>query len=357
MNKMALQDIRSTLIKQELDSFIVTSVVNVRYLTGFTGDSSIVIVNPDSALFITNSLYYEEALDTIPDLYEVIDAGAGLFAYLGEQGRELFGKTAGYEPENMTCASHMKWKDVLDGVTLKPAYRIVEQLREIKSSDEIDCIRKAQAITDKTFNDILDLVRPGVSERDLALEIDYRFRLGGADKSAFPTIVAAGPHASKPHAVPSDRKLLSGDCVIFDMGASWNGYASDMTRTVMLGCPNSRYREVYTAVLDAQQAGLDTIRAGLTGGEVDAAARSVIESRGYGERFIHSLGHAVGLDIHEFPSLSRKSETELKPGMVVTVEPGIYIPGWGGVRIEDMIVVTDNGCDNLTRTSKTLIEL
>lgn len=357
MNKMALNDIRYALEKQALDSLIVTSVVNVRYLTGFTGDSSVVIVTPDRVLFITNSLYYEEALDTIPDPYEVLDAGAGLFAYLEEQGKDLFGKTAGYEPENMTCASHIKWQDALDGVTLTPAYRIIEQLREIKTPKEIDYIKQAQAITDKTFNDILDLIRPGVSERDLALEIDYRFRLAGADKSAFPTIVAAGSHASKPHAVPSDRKLSSGDCVIFDMGASWNGYASDMTRTVMLGTADNRYREVYESVLDAQQAGLDAIRAGLRGGEADASARSVIENKGYGERFIHSLGHAVGLDIHEFPSLSRNSETVLKSGMVVTVEPGIYIPGWGGVRIEDMVVVTDDGCDNLTGTPKTLIEL
>ena len=267
--------------------------MNVRYLTGFTGDSSVVIVTPDRALFITNSLYYEEALDTIPKPYEVFDAGAGLFAYLEEQGRGLFGTTAGYEPENMTCASNMKWQDALDGVTLKPTYRIVEQLREIKSSEEIDCIKKAQAITDKTFNDILALIKPGVSERDLALEIDYRFRLEGADNSAFPTIVAAGPHASKPHAVPTDRKLLNGDCVIFDMGASWNGYASDMTRTVMLGSPDSRYRDVYTTVLDAQQAGLDIIHAGLTGGDADAAARSVIESRGI-RRKIHSFFRSCG---------------------------------------------------------------
>jgi Xaa-Pro aminopeptidase len=234
---------------------------------------------------------------------------------------------------------------------------LIESLRKIKDSGEISSIAKAVAAGDAVFAEIVKEIRPGMPEVELAARIDFLLRRRSTDVPPFKTIVASGERSSLPHATPTDRQIGMGDLVKMDFGASLEGYCSDLTRTVVMGKASERQREVHQIVLDAQLRAEAGIRAGVKGNEADGLARQHIESKGYGERFGHSLGHGVGLEIHEEPRLSQKNESPLEPGMVVTVEPGIYIPGWGGVRIEDMIVVEDGSCRVLTSAPKDLIEV
>jgi Xaa-Pro aminopeptidase len=261
------------------------------------------------------------------------------------------------EGDAVTCSFLARFRESVAGAEPVPSEGMVEEFRERKQPAEIEAITRAQRIAEKVLHETFSLVREGVEERELANEIDYRFRKAGGERPSFDTIVASGPNTSKPHAIPSARKIRLGDFVLFDMGTVVDGYASDMTRTVVLGKADARQREIYTAVLEAQNAAIEGISAGMKCADADRLAREVIEKAGYGREFVHSLGHGVGLEVHESPRLSARSEAVLKPDSVVTVEPGIYIPDWGGVRIEDMVAITGKGCVNLTLMPKELMEL
>ena len=330
---------------------LIESPVNRRYLTGFASSYGHLLITQGGAVFLTDSRYIEaaQASDTACPVEE-IKAGR-LRALCKQHGvRKILLEGAcdlarARQLRAMLPAVHFDLRS-------KKLELLLRNLRVCKSPREIEHIKAAQAIAEQAFEHILGRITPGVSERELALELDYFMLRHGAEALSFETIVAAGENGSRPHAVPGEHKLRRGDLITMDFGAVVNGYHSDMTRTVALGEPDANAREIYETVLAAQEAALAAIKPGVPCKEVDAAAREVIERTGYGEHFRHGTGHGVGLEIHEEPRLSKQSEDVLRPGMVVTVEPGIYLPGQCGVRIEDMAVITETGCENLTKTTK-----
>jgi len=327
-----------------IDALLVTRLPNVRYLTGFTGSSGQVLVtaDPNTSVFLTDGRYTEQARHEVPDLQRgtYLSNFPGAFAQAcGDAG---VGRV-GFESSGVSYRLHGRLAAAADA-DLVAVEDEIEQLRWAKDPDEIALIGRAQAITDEAFERILAKLVEGVSERDLALELEFTMRQTGADGLAFDSIVAFGENAAEPHHHPTDRALRPGDVVKLDFGALFDGYHSDMTRTVAFGEPSPELRGVHEVVARSQQAGIEAIRAGVSGGEADAAARAVIEEAGRAEAFSHSLGHGVGLEIHEGPSLRRSGEDVLPVVAVVTVEPGVYVPGLGGVRIEDMVEVTADGC-------------
>ena len=357
MRKEAVAILRDKMGESGLDSLLVNNQINIRYLTGFTGDFGYLSITPAEIYLFTSKIYEEHAGSTVQKPCRVETVKNNFFDHFSQSGASFRGKKIGFESESLTFSAFNRLKEKLPDSELIPATGMVEELRAVKEPSEIQSISHAQEITDKVFDYVLGLLRDGIEERELANEIDYRFRESGGERSAFETIVASGPNTSKPHAIPTRRKLRAGDLVLFDMGTVIDGYASDMTRTVVLGKANAEQKKIYNLVLDAQEAGIDCISSGRKCSEVFDMAMDVFENAGYGDKFIHSLGHGLGLEVHESPRISHKQNSILEKNFIVTVEPGIYIPGWGGIRIEDMVVVKDNGCFNLTHSTKKLIEV
>lgn len=357
MSAADIERLLQKLAAAELDTLLVVRNANVRYLTGFIGEGAYVAVTSRGVTLFINSLYIEHARETVPSPVAVRETRDGVFETFSALGEAFWGRRIGFEGEAVSHSFLDRFRAAVSPAETVPADGIVEEFRLRKTSREVEAMVRAQRIAEGVFDEVLPLVREGVRERDLANEIDYRMRRAGGERPAFETIAASGPNSAKPHAIPGDRVIRPGDFVLFDMGTVVDGYASDMTRTVVLGETDARRREVYRIVLDAQQEALAGIRAGMTCAGADRLARGVIERAGYGDSFVHTLGHGVGLEVHEAPRLSSRSDAVLTDGMVVTVEPGIYLPGWGGVRIEDMVLVTGNGCTNLTVAPKELLEL
>lgn len=323
-----------------VDAVLITSATNRHWLSGFTGSAGRLLITPDSATLSTDSRYWEQAERQAPSftLYRHRDEKNDTLEFLG---RGRFPRI-GFEANFVTIAE-LETLQGLDGITWIPLRDTAESLRQVKSDDELAYIMAAARITDATVSQVPSLARPGLTEKALAWELEKVMRDAGADRPGFDIIVASGPNSALPHHRPGDRQLQAGDALIIDLGAEVNGYKSDLTRTFHLGAePDEQFRMVYGIVLAAQEAALAGARAGLSGKDVDAMARDVITAAGYGDSFGHGLGHAVGLDIHESPRFSRLADKgTLPPGAVMTVEPGIYLSGWGGVRIEDLIVLTE----------------
>jgi Xaa-Pro aminopeptidase len=339
-----------------VDALLVTTLPNVRYLTGFTGSNGQVVVRPSGALFFTDGRYTEQARREVPDVERITypaGFGAVLASRLADQGIDRLGVEAG----NVTLAFHRKLSEHMDGVELVETDGVVERMRWSKDPEELQALNEAQAATDLAFDDLLDVIAVGMSERELADKLERLLRRDGADGLAFDSIVAFGESAAEPHHEPGDRRLEEGDVIKLDFGAIWGGYHADMTRTVAFGSPATELKKIHDIVRQAQQAGIDAVRSGIPGGVVDAAARRVIEDAGYGDRFGHGTGHGVGLEIHEGPRVGHDVDDELPVGAVVTVEPGIYVPALGGVRIEDMVEITEDGGRVLGSSPRELIEL
>ena len=287
----------------------------------------------------------------------ITETGQSYAERIAVEAKALGATALAIESENVTLAQFEELKGKLEGFELRPTPNLVGPLRLVKDAGEIAILQEACALADDAWEHILTLIRPGVSEWDLAVELEYFMKKRGASGEAFGTIVASGVRSAMPHGRASDKLLEAGDFITFDFGAYYQGYNSDLTRTVVLGAATDRQREVYATVLRAQQAALDGLRPGLTGKDADALARDVITAAGYGEHFGHGLGHSLGRRCHDGPGLSSRSDITLAPGMVMTVEPGIYLEGWGGVRIEDDVVITESGCERLTHAPKELLEL
>jgi Xaa-Pro aminopeptidase len=337
-----------------VDALFITRLLHTRYLTGFTGSNGQVLVRRDGALFLTDGRYTEQSRREVPDLERVTYLNPlreELPAFLDGVGR------LGFEAEEMTVAARDRYAAALTDVELVPTTEVVESLRAVKDDEERAAIRQAQAITDAAFERILERFAVGISEQHISRQLETLMMDEGAEGLAFASIVAFGESAAEPHHEPSHRLLEEGDVIKLDFGARFAGYHADMTRTISFGAPAGEVKKIHDVVKESQQAGIDAVRAGVTGASVDAVSREVIERAGYGDRFVHSLGHGVGLEIHEAPSLGRKQDEPLPAGAVVTVEPGIYIPGLGGVRIEDMVEVTDDGCVVVGTSTRDLIEL
>jgi Xaa-Pro aminopeptidase len=349
-----LQNLKELMRKKNIEAFVIYKPVNVTYITGFTGDDSVALVTHDKAIFITDGRYTEQAQKEVKD-FEVIEHKTGIKEVLKEYIKTLGIKKLAFE-ESISYGQYRELKEFLE-IELIPQANLVETLRMVKDEEEIENIKKAQNITDKAFEYLLNFIKVGMTEKEVALELEYFMKKQGAEDLSFDTIVASGKRSSLPHGKASEKVIEKGDFVTIDFGCKVNGYCSDMTRTIVMGKANEKQKEIYNIVLEAQQKAIANLKAGLTSKEADLLARFVIEEKGYGKYFSHSLGHGVGLEVHEAPSLSFKKEEILKEGAIVTVEPGIYIPDFGGVRIEDMVLLKEDGVINLTKSSKYLIEL
>jgi Xaa-Pro aminopeptidase len=337
------------LAERELEMTLVTELVNVTYLTGFGGTNGACLCGPDTRLFFTDFRYTERAEAEVEgwEVVTITDDWLGGIA-------ERFAGMVGFEDDHVSVRLLGRLEEKLpDGVTLKPAGGMVEQLRRVKDEAELAAIGAASELADDVWRWSIERGLLGRQEREVAAAAEARIRELGAQPS-FPAIVAAGPNGALPHAEPGKREIGAGELVVFDMGAKLDGYCSDGTRTFATGEPGERGRQVYETVLEAQAAALGALAAGVEGEAVDTAARKVIDAAGHAERFGHGLGHGVGLEVHEGPRLSQRSDDTLAPNEVVTVEPGIYLPGELGVRIEDLVVVTEDGCRNLSGLPKTL---
>jgi len=338
-----------------IDLLLVSNLVNVRYLTGYTGSNGVAVIGPDTRAFITDFRYVEQAAEQVDPAFDRRRAPQELFNDVGQvlpEGQLRIG----FEDAHVSVRGHARLRELLpDRVELVGVEGIVERLRAIKEPDEIERIHSACGLADAALERLLDGGLAGRSERELVLELEQVMRLLGAQRPSFDSIVATGAHGALPHAAPRDVEVARGQLVVIDWGAELDGYCSDCTRTVAAGEPDEQARIVYELVLAGQIAGVDAVKAGAPAREVDGAARKVIDDGGFGERFGHGLGHGVGLEIHEGPRLSQRSEDVLEAGNIVTVEPGIYLPGEFGVRIEDLVSVTADGCQIHTSIDKQLL--
>lgn len=338
-----------------LEGFLVVNVErsdrpNLRYLTGFTGSFGILLVG-ESPLFVTDSRYTEQAGKEVAGL-PVEEVQGRWLPWLGERLKALGLKRVGIGTHRTSLHVFQELSRLASPVELVPEANLVEELRRIKSPAEVERIAAAAELADEGLRWILGELRPGRVERELALDLEIWYRRNGAEGVAFELIVASGPGSAMPHYRPGHRKIARGDIVLFDVGVQVDGYCSDLTRVVAVGEPGREVRDVYTLVLEANRAGLEAVRGRKPAREVDGAARDVIARGGHGDRFGHGLGHGVGLEVHEAPTVGPASEDTLAPGNVVTIEPGVYLPGKFGVRIEDLVVVTETGCQPLSHFPK-----
>lgn len=350
-----LEKLRNEFGKLGVDAMLVTSGFNRRYISNFTGSAGSVLISADRALFITDFRYMEQASKQCEG-FEVIDHNGFMEKEVAEQAKKLGVKKLGFEKDHVTFGLYKEYEKEFEG-ELVPVGGAIEKLRLIKTDAEIKILKEAAEVADAAFTHILKFIRPGITELDVSNELEFFMRKAGAASSSFDIIVASGYRSALPHGVASEKVIEAGDFVTLDFGAYYKGYVSDITRTVSVGTPDQKLREIYDIVLEAQLRGMAGIKPGMTGREADALTRNLITEKGYGEHFGHSTGHGIGLEVHEGPALSKRSDTVLEPGMVVTVEPGIYIPGLGGVRIEDDTVITLDHNEALTHSSKELIIL
>ncbi len=352
-----LERLRGFLREKGADAVVVNKEVNLHYFSGFRGDDTLLLISQNDAILITDSRYTEQAAAQAP-LFRVLEQRKGLLARAAECIRERGWKKLAFEGSSMVYDMFVKFEGLLDKTAALEIPVHLEELRTVKDQDEIACIRKAAEIADAAFLDILECIHPGISEEEVAAKLEMLMRELGSERPAFTTIVASGPRGSLPHGVATEKLIVSGEFVTMDFGAVYRGYHSDMTRTICVGRADDEKRALYRTVLDAQRLGVSLVKPGASGRSVDAEVRKHLADAGYGEYFGHGLGHSLGLEIHEEPRLSKTSTCEdLLPGMVVTVEPGVYLPGWGGLRIEDTILVTDTGSVPLTKSGKELIEI
>ena len=338
----------------KLEALIVSALPNIRYLCGFSGSNGLLVLSGDSATLFTDPRYTIRAAAESSAKVEIVRGSLfGAALKLIEKNRW---KRIGFEANRIAYGSFIELEKTLPAkISLHPVNGLVEQQRMVKTEIEIGLIRQSVLTNSAAFDTALKNFKPSMTENELAAELEYQMRLHGAEKAAFETIVAAGAHSALPHAQPSREVLGANRLLLIDMGAMQAGYASDMTRMLHLGKPGAKARKLYKAVLEAQLAGIAAVKENTTAGAVDRSARKVLKEHGYDEFFVHSTGHGLGLEIHEQPRIGKKDKTVLKAGMVITIEPGAYLEGFGGVRIEDTVLVTKTGCEVLTLTSKELI--
>lgn len=347
--------LREVMKKNNLDSFLVTSPYNLRYLTNFTGTTGLAIITMKKAIFVTDFRYTEQAAIQAQG-YEIVKNSGPIFEEVVAIFENEQVENSAFEEMHVSFAEYSLLEE-LAPCELVPVAGMIEELREVKDEEEIAIIEKACEIADAGFNYILTVIKPGMTEIEVANQLDFYMRSLGASGVSFETIVASGVRSAMPHGVASEKKIEVGDFITLDFGCYYQGYVSDMTRTFAMGEPDAKLKEIHQIVLDAQQKVLDEAKPGLTGIQLDAIARDYIASFGYGEAFGHSTGHGIGLEIHEGPNVSFRSDKQFVVGNVITDEPGIYLPGLGGVRIEDDLLITEKGNRLLTHSPKELIIL
>jgi len=354
MLRRRVEAVRRELAMRRLDALLVTELTNVRYLTGFTGSNGCCLLTPRRTVFFTDSRYKSQAPQEVTHAFVVIARG-GLFTSLAERKLLRPGARIGFEAEHLSVASFRTLKRLHPKSRFLPETSIVERISSVKDDGELRLIRRAVEITDAVFAKILGIVRPGVRESEVAAEISYWHRLLGADADAFDPIVASGVRGAFPHAKASEQVIRNREMVTIDFGCRYGGYNSDLTRTLAVGTPRRELMKIYRTVQDAQRMAIDAARSGMLARELDAVARRHINRCGYGKYFVHSLGHGLGIHVHDPLRLSALSRDVLQRNNVVTIEPGIYVPGVGGVRIEDDVIIETDGCTVLNRAPRDLI--
>ncbi|MDQ0256266.1 Xaa-Pro aminopeptidase [Evansella vedderi] len=350
-----LEQVREQFSKYEIDGILISSSYNRQYMTGFTGTAGVALISEKEAKFITDFRYVEQAQEQAKG-FEIVQHSGPIQEEIAKQVKELGIKQLGFEKDHVTYSAFETYKQTIE-TSLIPVSGLVEKMRLIKDESEISIIKEAVQIADAAFEHILSYIRPGVKEIDVSNELEFFMRKKGAVSSSFDIIVASGYRSALPHGVASDKVIESGELVTLDFGAYYKGYCSDITRTVAVGNPSDELKKIYNTVLEAQLKGVQGIKPGITGKDADALTRDHITEQGYGDYFGHSTGHGLGMEVHEGPGLSFRSDTVLVPGMVVTVEPGIYVGGLGGTRIEDDIVITEDGNEILSSSTKELLIL
>ncbi|MEC5422279.1 Xaa-Pro peptidase family protein [Virgibacillus sp. C22-A2] len=350
-----LTKLRKALEENDLDAILITSGINRRYITNFTGTAGAAIISRNDTRFITDFRYMEQAVEQAAG-FRVVEHKQLIDLEIRDQLKDMNVKHLGFEKDHVTYSQYETYKKVIEA-ELVPVSGLVEELRLIKTPEELAVMKKAAEIADQAFEHIQAYIKAGVKEIDISNELEFFMRKKGATSSSFDIIVASGSRSALPHGVASEKEIQNGELVTIDYGALYKGYCSDITRTFAVGEISSELRKIYDTVLEAQLIGVDGIKPGITGKEADALTRDYITEKGFGEYFGHSTGHGLGLEVHEGPGLSFRTDKKLEAGMVVTVEPGIYVPGIGGCRIEDDIIITETGNERLTVASKALITL
>jgi len=352
-----IKRLQRILVKENIDFLLITFLPHVRYLSGYSGTNGMILISPDSCIFLTDFRYQQQAKEQVKNM-KVVIAQRDLFSSLPDisllKGKRI---KMGFEADHLNCKTYQRLKKLLPDCLLVPTEKVVESLSVKKDKNEIEKIKKAISITDRVFSEILDFIKPGVIELDVSAEMEYRMKKYGSSTPYFETIVASGKRAALPHGVASSKKIGKNEFVTMDFGAVFEGYTADLTRTVVVGKANKRQKQVYNLVLRAQIRAISKARPKMKACDLDKVARGVIKKAGYGKYFGHGLGHGIGILIHDNPVVNPTNQQFLEPGMVITIEPGIYIPNWGGVRIEDDVLITQRGCEVLTTAEKSLIEL
>ena len=350
-----LDKIRKLIEEESIDALVISSINNRRYLSGFRGTAGVLLVSAEKALLVTDFRYVNQAEEQAPH-FEVIRWHDDLYKSVAPLVEENGWGKLGFEAGQVVYTALEEMKEKLPA-EMVPVKETAEKLRIIKDVDEVSIMRIGAEVLDRAFTMIINTAKPGITERELALELEMFLLKEGAEEKSFRFIVASGQRGAMPHGMATEKEMKDGELVTIDFGGIFDGYATDMTRTIALGKISEQQKEIYDIVYKAQHEASAAVKPGLPVNEVDAVARNIIKDAGYGEYFGHGLGHGVGLEVHEQPTLNHLKTTELEPGMVVTIEPGIYLPGQGGVRIEDMVVVTEKGAESLTKSPRELINL
>jgi len=356
MFQRRLQKLQNLIRGQGIDLLFVVDRYNTAYLSGFTGTLSYLLVTPSDVFFLTDGRYYERVKKELPDIFRIQQLERKPWSSIRRLIKDINPATIGFE-DTIEYRLYKNLNEIHNRVGLVEANANIEQMRMIKDSHELELIRKAVSLTDRLFEKIVGYIKPGRTERQIRQKIKQLSLQLGADEMAFPPIVASGGFSAIPHHEPSTKRVEEGEFIILDFGVKWCGYCSDMTRTIVLGKATRRQKQLYRIVQDAQKKGLACLRAGISAKEIDSEVRAFLASKGYEKEFMHGLGHSLGLEIHEKPLLNHQSNGKIEPGMVLTVEPGVYIKDFGGVRIEDTVVVNEKGIEILSRIPKNLMEI
>ena len=349
------QDLRKVLDERGLDGMLITNLTNIRYISGFTGSAASCLITPEGQYFITDGRYIEQSKAQVKGFERFIDMNSHL-SQIKDNNLNPNGFKLAFEGDHMSYALYENMISVFPNTKWENSSMILEDLASVKDDHELECIRTAVEVTDKVYEEILPMLRPGFTEKQVANTMVSKYR-EYAEGEAYSPIVATGPNGALPHAIPTDREFQTGDFIVIDAAAKYGGYHADMTRTPVIGEATEKHKEVYSIVKEAQQRGCDIAKAGVPCKEVDAATREYIGEMGYGEYYTHGTGHGLGLEIHTSPRFSPQSEQVLEVNNVMTIEPGIYLAGWGGVRIEDDVIIGKDDCEILNQTTKDLVVL
>ena len=342
--------------KQNLDGIYITNLTNVRYLTGFTGSAGSVLILDNINHFFTDGRYTEQSKEQVKNC-KIHIVGSSYFKYIANNNLIKEKLNIGFESDNLSVSMFNNLYATINNIEWVECVGMVEKIAAVKDQLEIQSLKTAVEITDEVFTQIIPELKIGATEKEISAKISYLFKMNGAEGDSYESIIGSGWLGALPHARPTDKKFEKGDFVVMDFGALYNGYHADMTRTVVIGEASDKHKEIYNIVLESQLAGIKTAKAGVTGAEVDSACRDVISQAGYGDKFIHSTGHGIGLEVHTYPRISSINKEPLLENYVITIEPGIYLEGWGGVRIEDDCLISKNECVPLNKSTKEMLVL